>query len=228
MKATTKWAYRQIGKFANAKLQVCGLPPKRFVWICCWNLQRFFWFVYTCCRSVCGLVLSITSMLTLTLAHLWCFASYVSIKRADLGHRVRFNIFGAQMAEVERARWRFSRPGLQISLRRASRKQFSRRRRAIGRERPKHGSFSLQENAGPAAHGRDACLVPRLENAKVWILDGATNVWRVAARCFCCFLSPPVGRPDGMGTVTLEEQERFRAVRSRLMLLLENQIAHFR
>ncbi|XP_051917298.1 LOW QUALITY PROTEIN: calcium-dependent secretion activator 2 [Hippocampus zosterae] len=46
-------------------------------------------------------------------------------------------------------------------------------------------------------------------------------------------------RPDGMGTVTLEEQERFRAVRSRLMLLLravrsrlmlllENQITHFR
>ncbi|XP_026168142.1 calcium-dependent secretion activator 2 isoform X1 [Mastacembelus armatus] len=35
-------------------------------------------------------------------------------------------------------------------------------------------------------------------------------------------------RPDGMGTVTLEEKERFEAVRSRLMTLLENQITHFR
>uniref|UniRef100_A0A672H885 Calcium dependent secretion activator 2 n=1 Tax=Salarias fasciatus TaxID=181472 RepID=A0A672H885_SALFA len=35
-------------------------------------------------------------------------------------------------------------------------------------------------------------------------------------------------RPDGMGTVTVEERERFQAVRSRLMALLENQITHFR
>uniref|UniRef100_A0A7N8XVI7 Calcium dependent secretion activator 2 n=1 Tax=Mastacembelus armatus TaxID=205130 RepID=A0A7N8XVI7_9TELE len=35
-------------------------------------------------------------------------------------------------------------------------------------------------------------------------------------------------QPDGMGTVTLEEKERFEAVRSRLMTLLENQITHFR
>ncbi|GLD61734.1 calcium-dependent secretion activator 2 isoform X9 [Lates japonicus] len=35
-------------------------------------------------------------------------------------------------------------------------------------------------------------------------------------------------RPDGMGTVTVEEKEQFEAVRTRLMALLENQITHFR
>uniref|UniRef100_A0A8C4EZR8 Calcium dependent secretion activator 2 n=1 Tax=Dicentrarchus labrax TaxID=13489 RepID=A0A8C4EZR8_DICLA len=35
-------------------------------------------------------------------------------------------------------------------------------------------------------------------------------------------------RPDGMGTVTVEEKEHFEAIRSRLMTLLENQITHFR
>ncbi|XP_077373922.1 calcium-dependent secretion activator 2-like [Festucalex cinctus] len=35
-------------------------------------------------------------------------------------------------------------------------------------------------------------------------------------------------RPDGMWTVTLEEKEQFHAVRSRLVLLLENHITHFR
>lgn len=35
-------------------------------------------------------------------------------------------------------------------------------------------------------------------------------------------------RPDGMGTVTLEEKEQFEAIKSRLMTLLESQITHFR
>ncbi|XP_036962662.1 calcium-dependent secretion activator 2 isoform X10 [Acanthopagrus latus] len=35
-------------------------------------------------------------------------------------------------------------------------------------------------------------------------------------------------RPDGMGTVSVEEKENFEAIRSRLMALLENQITHFR
>ncbi|XP_070686125.1 calcium-dependent secretion activator 2-like [Pempheris klunzingeri] len=35
-------------------------------------------------------------------------------------------------------------------------------------------------------------------------------------------------RPDGMGTVTVEEKEQFEAIRSRLLALLENQITHFR
>ncbi|KAM6926543.1 calcium-dependent secretion activator 2 isoform 2-T2 [Lycodopsis pacificus] len=35
-------------------------------------------------------------------------------------------------------------------------------------------------------------------------------------------------RPDGMGTVTVDEKENFEAVRGRLMSLLENQITHFR
>ncbi|XP_047452356.1 calcium-dependent secretion activator 2 isoform X7 [Mugil cephalus] len=35
-------------------------------------------------------------------------------------------------------------------------------------------------------------------------------------------------RPDGMGTVTVEEKEQFETIRSRLIALLENQITHFR
>ncbi|XP_036432054.1 calcium-dependent secretion activator 2 isoform X6 [Colossoma macropomum] len=35
-------------------------------------------------------------------------------------------------------------------------------------------------------------------------------------------------RPDGVGTVTEEEKEEFEKVRSRLLILLENQITHFR
>uniref|UniRef100_A0AAR2LN38 Calcium dependent secretion activator 2 n=1 Tax=Pygocentrus nattereri TaxID=42514 RepID=A0AAR2LN38_PYGNA len=35
-------------------------------------------------------------------------------------------------------------------------------------------------------------------------------------------------RPDGMGTVTEEEKEEFEKVRSRLLILLESQITHFR
>ncbi|KAM3609881.1 uncharacterized protein V6R79_021775 [Siganus canaliculatus] len=35
-------------------------------------------------------------------------------------------------------------------------------------------------------------------------------------------------RPDGMGTVTVEEKEQFESIRSRLMSLLENHITHFR
>lgn len=35
-------------------------------------------------------------------------------------------------------------------------------------------------------------------------------------------------RPDGMGTVTMDEKEQFEAIRNRLMSLLENQITHFR
>uniref|UniRef100_A0AAX7SH09 Calcium dependent secretion activator 2 n=1 Tax=Astatotilapia calliptera TaxID=8154 RepID=A0AAX7SH09_ASTCA len=35
-------------------------------------------------------------------------------------------------------------------------------------------------------------------------------------------------RPDGIGTVTMEEKVQFEAIRSRLIALLENQITHFR
>lgn len=35
-------------------------------------------------------------------------------------------------------------------------------------------------------------------------------------------------RPDGMGTITEEEQEEFEEIRVRLLTLLENQITHFR
>ncbi|XP_035487215.2 calcium-dependent secretion activator 1 isoform X4 [Scophthalmus maximus] len=35
-------------------------------------------------------------------------------------------------------------------------------------------------------------------------------------------------RPDGIGTVTLEEKERFEEIKERLRVLLENQITHFR
>lgn len=35
-------------------------------------------------------------------------------------------------------------------------------------------------------------------------------------------------RPDGIGTVTVEEKERFEEIKERLRVLLENQITHFR
>ncbi|XP_042590226.1 calcium-dependent secretion activator 1 isoform X5 [Cyprinus carpio] len=35
-------------------------------------------------------------------------------------------------------------------------------------------------------------------------------------------------RPDGIGTVTVEEKERFEEIKERLRILLENQITHFR
>ncbi|KAM8861283.1 calcium-dependent secretion activator 2 isoform 2-T2 [Synchiropus picturatus] len=35
-------------------------------------------------------------------------------------------------------------------------------------------------------------------------------------------------RPDGMGTVTMEEKDQFESIRNQLMSLLENQITHFR
>ena len=35
-------------------------------------------------------------------------------------------------------------------------------------------------------------------------------------------------RPDGIGTVTAEEKERFDEIKERLRILLENQITHFR
>lgn len=35
-------------------------------------------------------------------------------------------------------------------------------------------------------------------------------------------------RPDGIGTVTVEEKERFEDIKERLSSLLENQISHFR
>uniref|UniRef100_A0A8D3CRA4 Ca2+-dependent activator protein for secretion a n=1 Tax=Scophthalmus maximus TaxID=52904 RepID=A0A8D3CRA4_SCOMX len=42
--------------------------------------------------------------------------------------------------------------------------------------------------------------------------------------------SPPAPNcpPDGIGTVTLEEKERFEEIKERLRVLLENQITHFR
>uniref|UniRef100_A0A8C9YU14 Ca2+-dependent activator protein for secretion a n=1 Tax=Sander lucioperca TaxID=283035 RepID=A0A8C9YU14_SANLU len=36
------------------------------------------------------------------------------------------------------------------------------------------------------------------------------------------------GRPDGIGTVTVEEKEHFEEIKERLRVLLENQITHFR
>uniref|UniRef100_A0A8C1X0I8 Ca2+-dependent activator protein for secretion a n=1 Tax=Cyprinus carpio TaxID=7962 RepID=A0A8C1X0I8_CYPCA len=42
--------------------------------------------------------------------------------------------------------------------------------------------------------------------------------------CVCVFHL----RPDGIGTVTVEEKERFEEIKERLRVLLENQITHFR
>jgi len=40
--------------------------------------------------------------------------------------------------------------------------------------------------------------------------------------CVCCL------RPDGIGTVSVEEKEHFEEIKERLRVLLENQITHFR
>ncbi|XP_060258244.1 calcium-dependent secretion activator 1 isoform X4 [Ovis aries] len=40
--------------------------------------------------------------------------------------------------------------------------------------------------------------------------------------------NPEPKRPDGIGTVTVEEKERFEEIKERLRVLLENQITHFR
>ncbi|XP_042655747.1 calcium-dependent secretion activator 1 isoform X14 [Tyto alba] len=40
--------------------------------------------------------------------------------------------------------------------------------------------------------------------------------------------NPDPKRPDGIGTVTVDEKERFEEIKERLRLLLENQITHFR
>ncbi|XP_065406727.1 calcium-dependent secretion activator 1 isoform X1 [Chrysemys picta bellii] len=40
--------------------------------------------------------------------------------------------------------------------------------------------------------------------------------------------NPEPKRPDGIGTVTVEEKERFEEIKEQLRLLLENQITHFR
>ncbi|XP_026712995.1 calcium-dependent secretion activator 1 isoform X2 [Athene cunicularia] len=40
--------------------------------------------------------------------------------------------------------------------------------------------------------------------------------------------NPEPKRPDGIGTVTVDEKERFEEIKERLRLLLENQITHFR
>ncbi|XP_056109752.1 calcium-dependent secretion activator 1 isoform X14 [Rhinichthys klamathensis goyatoka] len=41
-------------------------------------------------------------------------------------------------------------------------------------------------------------------------------------------LAPESARPDGLGTVTVEEKERFEEIKERLRVLLENQITNFR
>uniref|UniRef100_A0A671QIY2 Calcium-dependent secretion activator 1-like n=1 Tax=Sinocyclocheilus anshuiensis TaxID=1608454 RepID=A0A671QIY2_9TELE len=41
-------------------------------------------------------------------------------------------------------------------------------------------------------------------------------------------LTPESTRPDGLGTVTVEEKERFEEIKERLRVLLENQITNFR
>uniref|UniRef100_A0A671LUA4 Ca2+-dependent activator protein for secretion a n=1 Tax=Sinocyclocheilus anshuiensis TaxID=1608454 RepID=A0A671LUA4_9TELE len=52
------------------------------------------------------------------------------------------------------------------------------------------------------------------------------EVWRKRDSCIhlCMFRL----RPDGIGTVTVEEKERFEEIKERLRVLLENQITHFR
>lgn len=64
-------------------------------------------------------------------------------------------------------------------------------------------------------------LVPEAEGYEVG--ERVTDVSVCLSVCRVSFL-----RPDGMGTVLVEEKEQFESIRSRLMSLLENQITHFR
>lgn len=45
-----------------------------------------------------------------------------------------------------------------------------------------------------------------------------TDMWELPSTC----------RPDGVGTVTLEEKEKFQEIKERLRVLLEKQITNFR
>ncbi|KAI4879219.1 hypothetical protein NFI96_024951 [Prochilodus magdalenae] len=64
-------------------------------------------------------------------------------------------------------------------------------------------------------------------DSKSQVAAGLRSQWSGSANsgvCLyvCCF------RPDGIGTVTVEERERFEDIKERLRVLLENQITHFR
>ncbi|KAJ0023402.1 hypothetical protein NQD34_003301 [Periophthalmus magnuspinnatus] len=50
------------------------------------------------------------------------------------------------------------------------------------------------------------------------------NRYTLVANCFLLVIF----RPDGIGTVTVEERDRFEEIKERLRVLLENQITHFR
>lgn len=55
-----------------------------------------------------------------------------------------------------------------------------------------------------------------------FVLKGSTETLSAFFQMPLCF------RPDGIGTVTVEEKERFEEIKERLRVLLENQITHFR
>jgi len=69
---------------------------------------------------------------------------------------------------------------------------------------------------------QDAILLERAENGAM--IDPTLLHYSFAF----CASHVHGNRPDGIGTVTVEEKERFEEIKERLRVLLENQITHFR
>lgn len=72
----------------------------------------------------------------------------------------------------------------------------------------RHGTSSVPGlTVGEVPFGKGSVLRAEVESQSLWH--------------FSC-------RPDGIGTVTVDEKERFEEIKERLRVLLENQITHFR
>lgn len=77
----------------------------------------------------------------------------------------------------------------------------------------RHGTSSVPGlTVGEGPFGKAVCCRMRSQGAEV----ESESLWH-----FSC-------RPDGIGTVTVDEKERFEEIKERLRVLLENQITHFR
>lgn len=64
-----------------------------------------------------------------------------------------------------------------------------------------------------------------LKSRHIIIVEGSLRDFRRSFNVLYLLLT---FRPDGIGTVTVEEKEHFEEIKERLRVLLENQITHFR
>ena len=61
----------------------------------------------------------------------------------------------------------------------------------------------------------------------MWVLNSAMNVCHKLLCLFVCFFIFH-GRPDGIGTITVDEKTLFEEIKIRLWNLLAYQITHYR